>query len=60
MQDEDPNVLSPLEVLSADTNPHLKRKREIRDDPADLPPAKRSSMIISVSYSSFPPSYRNS
>ena len=47
---EDPNVVSSSKVPSIETNPHLKRKRDPRDDSTDSPPAKRTPMIISVSF----------
>ena len=58
--DEDPNVVSSSKVPSVETNPHLKRKRDPRDDSNDSPPANRTPMIISVSFSGFPSSYSSS
>ena len=57
---EDPNVVLSLKVPSIETNPHLKRKRDPCDDSTNSLPAKRTPMITSVSFSSFPSSYWSS
>ena len=42
--DDDPNVLSSSKL--PETNRHLKRKRDLCEDPTGLPPAKRSPIVV--------------